>query len=341
MACRLAKPFSAVNGHIRFVTVNDVYELDNYPRYAAAIKELKAAAQEGSKVVSALPGDFLSPCTSTTLDQGKTMMKAVNKAGVDYVMFGNHEFDLVPAVLQKRIKEYKGVFTYADLVREFPYSTDIAIIQLPGEVIEETIKSSRTSGDGEKPFFLHVNKECIISKDCKIEMVDGKPFDPEKLYTCATLQLLLTGMGQLQPMYDYVKRTGTCPSLEICHPIKDCVMETCMKSAWRNMLGMAGWDVNHAENVSSEELHAIIDKTLDRLDRDKSGFLDPNEIEDLVNESFIASPVKKRQRISERTSQTLVAHLIKSLDTNVDGRIGRNEFHNLVWDGSVEHKDEG
>jgi 2',3'-cyclic-nucleotide 2'-phosphodiesterase (5'-nucleotidase family) len=563
MACRLPKPFTAVNGHIRFVTVNDVYELDNYPRFAAAVKEFKAAAEDGSIVVSTLPGDFLSPCTITSLDAGVTMMRAVNEAGVDYVMLGNHEFDLAPSVLQKRIKEYNGTvvnsnvtkpeivdrdgkplpeyvtfdvkgkriamgafllddmsqyapdkqpsispptesvqriykvvkekegsidafvpmvhlnmkddrilaktiasnnelaaitpvmlcshdhevyieeagkslifkvvadaanigvvdiwwnkegkikrsvhmyaaddfdpdarvqafvdgckqrlhdmldvkicefpsgvrrlstkkvrfeveplvcellslvmrsmpgvemiflqggnvrgahdyepgaFTYADLMREFAFSTDMAIIQLPGEIIEETIKNSRTSGDGAKPFFLHVDKGCIISQDSKIEVVDGKPFDPKKMYTCGTYQFLLGGLGNLQPMYDYVQKAGTCPSLETCHPIKNYVMETCMKSAWRKMLGMAEWDINHEEKVNSEKLDLILDETFDRLDKDKSGFLEPSEVEDLINESGIAGPDTK----------TLISHLMSPLDTNGDGKIDRSELHGLV-----------
>lgn len=106
---RLGRPPQAAGTFLRVVTVNDVYKLDNYPHVASAIQEFKAAqGREDCVCISTLPGDFLSPCTLTNLDGGVAMLRALNEVGFDYVMYGNHEFDLKTPVLQKRIKEYNG-----------------------------------------------------------------------------------------------------------------------------------------------------------------------------------------------------------------------------------------
>eukprot|EP00965_Chrysotila_dentata_P237247 6201782-Pleurochrysis_carterae.AAC.2 len=116
--------------------VNDVYILDNFPNFATAVKEAKAAASALDCVaISTLNGDFLSPCIFTALDEGKTMLEGLNKAHVrfepgvvwveravlaivfapttnrwtrvDYVCLGNHELDLPFETLAARLKDFK------------------------------------------------------------------------------------------------------------------------------------------------------------------------------------------------------------------------------------------
>ena len=51
------------------------------------------AAAQRCRVICTLPGDFLSPCVISSIDGGKAMGDALNTVPVDYVCFGNHEFD--------------------------------------------------------------------------------------------------------------------------------------------------------------------------------------------------------------------------------------------------------
>ena len=58
-----------------------------------------------------LPGDFVAPSLLSSLDRGKgmiDMMNRVGETGVNYVCFGNHEADIPPEELRKRISEFKG-----------------------------------------------------------------------------------------------------------------------------------------------------------------------------------------------------------------------------------------
>ncbi len=95
---------------------NDFYEISpleggktgGAARIATIRKKLLA---ENPNTFTVLSGDFLSPTLLGTLKyngervNGKQMIEVLNKIGVDLVTFGNHEFDIDEASLQKRINE--------------------------------------------------------------------------------------------------------------------------------------------------------------------------------------------------------------------------------------------
>ena len=109
---------------ITFVQVNDVYEiapLENgkvggMARIATIKKE---ELQKNKNTFLVLAGDFVSPSVFNSLKyegsriRGKQMVETMNAAGMDLVVFGNHEFDIPEADLQNRINEseFKWVST--------------------------------------------------------------------------------------------------------------------------------------------------------------------------------------------------------------------------------------
>ena len=58
-----------------------------------------------------MAGDFLSPSVFNTLQyngervRGRQMVEAMNAAGTNIAVFGNHEFDITEGELQQRINE--------------------------------------------------------------------------------------------------------------------------------------------------------------------------------------------------------------------------------------------
>ncbi|MGF1535037.1 MAG: 5'-nucleotidase C-terminal domain-containing protein [Elainellaceae cyanobacterium] len=104
---RLPSPREAVGPYLRVISVNDIYDLKNYPRLQTVIQRLKATS-ENAVVKTALSGDFLSPCLITSLDGGKAMMDVLGVVDIDYLCFGNHEFDLDLDTLRDRFKTYSG-----------------------------------------------------------------------------------------------------------------------------------------------------------------------------------------------------------------------------------------
>ena len=120
VACKTSK--TAKNSkneiNITFLQLNDVYEisaLDNgkiggMARVATVRQEL---IKENPNTITTLSGDFLSPSVIGTLRyegkgiKGRQMVDVMNAVGVDWVCFGNHEFDLDEKDLQERINESK------------------------------------------------------------------------------------------------------------------------------------------------------------------------------------------------------------------------------------------
>ena len=121
-ACSTSKQTAAVidNGKIdiTLIQINDVYEIapldggktGGMARVATIKKE---QLRDNSNTFLIIAGDFLSPSVYNSLKydgsriRGKQMVDAMNTAGVDLAVFGNHEFDIPEADLQKRINESK------------------------------------------------------------------------------------------------------------------------------------------------------------------------------------------------------------------------------------------
>ncbi len=122
IACSTAKKATSVygvpDGKVEwiFLQMNDVYEIGaldggkigGMARVATIRKQLLA---ENPNTFTVMAGDFLNPSLIGTLKyqgegiKGKQMVEVMNATGVNYVCFGNHEFDLDFVDLQKRIDE--------------------------------------------------------------------------------------------------------------------------------------------------------------------------------------------------------------------------------------------
>ena len=112
--------------------MNDVYEISpleggkagGLARVATVIKELEA---ENPNTISLLSGDFLSPSLMGMLKDkngekiaGRQMIETLNALGLDYVTFGNHEFDLKTGeLLQKRIDQSDFKYICSNVFRKF------------------------------------------------------------------------------------------------------------------------------------------------------------------------------------------------------------------------------
>ena len=101
---------------IVFVQVNDVYEIaplnggkeGGMARVATLKKQYR---KENPNTFLVMAGDFVSPSVYNSLQydgkriRGKQMIEAMNTAGTDLAVFGNHEFDINENELQDRINE--------------------------------------------------------------------------------------------------------------------------------------------------------------------------------------------------------------------------------------------
>lgn len=128
-ACHLPKSSSNQVDFI-ILQMNDVYEISpleggevgGLARVATLKKEL---LKENPNTISVLSGDFLSPSLVGMLKDengkkiaGKQMVETLNALGLDYVTFGNHEFDIKdPDLLQERIDQSDFLFVCSNAFR--------------------------------------------------------------------------------------------------------------------------------------------------------------------------------------------------------------------------------
>jgi 5'-nucleotidase len=119
-ACSSTKNTVGDNGKIdiTIVQINDVYEIaplnGGTAGGMARVATVKKDEQnKNANTIMVIAGDFLSPSVYNSLKfegnriRGRQMVDAMNTAGVDIAVFGNHEFDIPEADLQSRINESK------------------------------------------------------------------------------------------------------------------------------------------------------------------------------------------------------------------------------------------
>lgn len=120
-ACTSTKKSAAINGNdgkieVVFVQINDVYEIapvaGGKEGGMARVATLKKQHYEQNKnTFLIMAGDFLSPSVYNSIKyndkkiRGAQMVDCMNAAGMDFVVFGNHEFDITESELQERINE--------------------------------------------------------------------------------------------------------------------------------------------------------------------------------------------------------------------------------------------
>lgn len=112
---------SGDDGMLEFqiLQMNDVYEIspsvsDNLGGLARVATIRKELLAKNPNTFTVLSGDFISPSVTGTLKyegkriRGKQMIESLNALGLDWVVFGNHEFDYDDlADLQARLDESK------------------------------------------------------------------------------------------------------------------------------------------------------------------------------------------------------------------------------------------
>ena len=112
---------AACTTRVTLLMVNDVYRFTPADRGArgglARVSTLrKRVMQESPHTLFLLAGDTISPSVESITYRGAQMIDAWNQAGLDYSVFGNHEFDYGDEVLLQRVKESKFKWLGANVV---------------------------------------------------------------------------------------------------------------------------------------------------------------------------------------------------------------------------------
>ncbi len=95
---------------VTLLQVNDVYQFAPVDRGATGglgrlLTLRKQIMKESPNTLFLMSGDTISPSVESNTYKGQQMIDAWNAIGLDFAVFGNHEFDYGPEVLLQRIKE--------------------------------------------------------------------------------------------------------------------------------------------------------------------------------------------------------------------------------------------
>ncbi|CAF1112174.1 unnamed protein product [Rotaria sordida] len=157
-----------------FLQLNDVYEmlpLDHGRKGGLArvahVREL--LLEENSQTYTILSGDFLSPSAlsqskvnGTTLN-GRHMVASMNTLGIDFVTFGNHEFDLNENDLITRINESKFTWISTNVFKRgsnqsFPLTIPYKILSID----KINILLIGLTIDIDKPYVHIINQTSLV-----------------------------------------------------------------------------------------------------------------------------------------------------------------------------------
>ena len=169
------------NIRVTILHVNDVYQfapVDGGKRggLARLLTLKKQAAAENPNLIFTFGGDTISPSVETRTYKGAQMIDAWNVVGIDYAVYGNHEFDLKTSDLLERMKESKFMWLGANVVNTKtgkifadtpPYVIrEIAGVRIGfiGLLLPETKQTSSMADD------LNVTDYCVTARKYVTEM---------------------------------------------------------------------------------------------------------------------------------------------------------------------------
>lgn len=95
---------------LTILQINDIYStvpIDGVGGLARVVTLKRQLSANGHPVIMALAGDFLSPSVASSVFKGEQMVAALNSAGLDFAILGNHEVDFGREVLLQRMAESK------------------------------------------------------------------------------------------------------------------------------------------------------------------------------------------------------------------------------------------
>ncbi|NEP49115.1 MAG: bifunctional metallophosphatase/5'-nucleotidase [Moorea sp. SIO3C2] len=207
-------------------------------------------------------------------------------------------------------------FTYRDLLEEMPLDTEMALIQVPGYILQDAIAETRSTPNLAAPNFLHADLDVVIEDypSLKIVSINHAPFDPQKIYTLGIYQPLLTGFDSIKPLVDYANANGGAPPLDQCLPAQNLIVESCMKDAWRVLVGYEEWDADGDGEITTEELKQGVKNAFAFLDQNQDGYISPAEL---------GAALAERKG---RTQKGLITLMFEVLDVNKDGMVSMDEL---------------
>lgn len=200
---------------ITILHLNDTYQMtpaDGGKRggLARVLTVRKRVLQENPNTLVTLGGDTVSPSVETRTYRGAQMIDGWNAVGLDYAVFGNHEFDIKTNELLDRIKESKFTWLGANVIdtktdKTFGGTPQFVIrsiggvrIGFIGLLLPETKETSSMEAHINVADYCETAKQLVpVMRDLGANVIVGLTHmflnQDKKLAGCADFDLILGG----------------------------------------------------------------------------------------------------------------------------------------------------
>ncbi len=95
--------------------------------------------------------------------------------------------------------ERRTQLTYADLRDEMPFDGVVVVVKLPGRVVQDAVRYSRTTLRGTGGY-LQMDDGCRVNELNELVTIAGGPLDTARTYRVAIVRDLLFGMDAIAPL---------------------------------------------------------------------------------------------------------------------------------------------
>jgi hypothetical protein len=182
--------------------------------------------------------------------------------------------------------------TYGDLKKEIPFDTEMVVVSLPGSVVVEAVKASRSRARKDPPedWGGYMQLDDGFKWDAEtnsVTNINNMPIDTCKLYQVGVILLSLNGMNRNQPLIDWANaNAGKIPPEEAARHAKDLIVERCSMEIITRLGDFQELDIDGDGQLSMNEIKNAMSKFLkrevtemevvnfmDAIDKDKSGSL--------------------------------------------------------------------
>jgi 2',3'-cyclic-nucleotide 2'-phosphodiesterase (5'-nucleotidase family) len=156
-------------------------------------------------------------------------------------------------------REHSGAFTYGDLEAELPFANEVVVVAMPGRVVRAAVAESRARAPTAWAAYLQVDDGVTVDATGVVTAVQGAPFEPERVYSVATVRLLLAGLDGLDALRTFAhEHPERVPPTDSGRELKTILVETFALGLWRSLGAFEAIDADGDGRVSPDDLRAAI-----------------------------------------------------------------------------------
>jgi 2',3'-cyclic-nucleotide 2'-phosphodiesterase (5'-nucleotidase family) len=161
-------------------------------------------------------------------------------------------------------RAYRERLTYGDIEVEVPFPNELVVARIPGRVVAEAVKASRSRAPIESGAFLQVDDRMTIDPTTgAVTAIDGAPLDADREYRVALVRELFEGLDQIEPLVRYAREhPSRIPPAGSGREVKLVLVQAFSVALFKKLGAFESLDEDGDGYVSRAELHAAVGRVM-------------------------------------------------------------------------------